>query len=229
MKRLSIVRLGVLVLASSLPDVSGVLVSHPAIEWLEQDLTPPADVPSAIKTGFCADVVVDGGTVIIGARREIRSDPGRAYVYIRENQEWRLQGEFLPEPNFFTPFGFEDDTALVSAFPTGFNGGFVYHFNRSAGAGNRTGTLNSIEQQDFLDIASTSHSGIFLRSSKTLLHHRSAFIPVESRKRSFVQSPNFELKSYETSSIIYPGLCLRCALLVARSLSSASHRCARRH
>lgn len=192
MKRLSIVRLGVLVLASSLPDVSGVLVIHPASEWLEQDLTPPADVPSAIKTGFCADVAVDGGTVIIGARREIRSDPGRAYVYIREYQKWRLQGEFLPEPNVFTPLGLEDDTALVSAFPTGFNGGFFYHFNRSAGAWNRVGTLNGIEQPDFFDIASTSPAAFFrvrLKHSSATEAHLSRLNPGSAR--------SFDLQPFE--------------------------------
>ena len=61
----------------------------------------------------------------------------------------------LPEANIFTPFGsvvaFQGDTALVSAFPTRFNGGFVYLFKRSAGAWTRIGTLNSTQQQLNMD------------------------------------------------------------------------------
>lgn len=98
-----------------------------ASEWLELSLSAPAEAPSSVKNGFGADVAVDGETILVGARGEIRSDPGRAYVYIRENQQWRLQAELLPEDNIFTPFGsvvaFQGDTALVSAFPTRFNGG----------------------------------------------------------------------------------------------------------
>ncbi len=121
-------------------------------EWLELPLTPPVDAPASVKNGFGADVAIDGETVVIGARGEIRSDPGRAYVYFRENQQWRLQAELLPEPNIFTPFGsvvaFQGDTALVSAFPTRFDGGFVYLFKRSAGAWKRIGTLTSDGQAD---------------------------------------------------------------------------------
>lgn len=121
-------------------------------EWLERVLTPPVDAPASVKNGFGADVAVDKETVVIGARGEIRSDPGRAYAYIRENQQWRLQAELRPEQNIFTPFGsvvaFEGDTALVSAFPTRFDGGFVYLFKRSAGAWSRIGTLTSNGQAD---------------------------------------------------------------------------------
>ena len=139
----------VLICGSSM---KALLFERQGSEWLELVLTPPADAPSSVKNGFGADVAVDGDTAVIGARGEIRSDPGRAYAYIREDQQWRLQAELQPEPNIFTPFGsvvaFEGDTALVSAFPTRFDGGFVYLFKRSAGAWNRIGTLNSNGQAD---------------------------------------------------------------------------------
>ena len=122
-------------------------------EWRELSLLPPADVPSSVTNGFGADVAVDGETILVGARGEIRSDPGRAYVFIRENQQWRLQAELLPEPYIYTPFGsvvaLHGDTALVSAFPTRFSDGFVYHFKRSAGAWHRTGALTSPQQADY--------------------------------------------------------------------------------
>lgn len=122
-------------------------------EWIELSLSPPADTPASVKNGFGADVAIDGETILVGARGEIRSDPGRAYVFIREEQQWRLQAELLPDANIFTPFGsvvaLHGDTALVSAYPTRFDGGFVYVFKRSAGAWYRTGELNSIQQNDF--------------------------------------------------------------------------------
>lgn len=122
-------------------------------EWREFSLSAPANVPSSVKNGFGADVAVDRETILIGARGEIRSDAGRAYVFVRESEQWRLQAELLPEPYIYTPFGgvvaLDGDTALVSAYATRFNGGFVYVFKRSGGAWTRTGTLNSPQQQDF--------------------------------------------------------------------------------
>jgi hypothetical protein len=120
--------------------------------WMESSLRPPEDAPSAVKNGFGADVAVDAGTVVVGARGDIRSDPGRAYVFVRGMDGWRLQSELLPEPFMYTPFGsvvaIEGDTILVSAFMDRFNIGVVFVYERSADTWARTGTLLG-QNQDF--------------------------------------------------------------------------------
>jgi len=120
--------------------------------WVESSLRPPEDVPSAVKNGFGTDVAVDNGTIVAGARGDIRTDPGRAFVYVRRVDGWQLQGELLPEPFIFIPFGsevaIEGDTVLVSAFMNRFNSGMVFVYERSADSWSRTGTLQG-QSQDF--------------------------------------------------------------------------------
>lgn len=120
--------------------------------WVESSLHPPDDAPSAVKNGFGADVAVDDGTIVVGARGDIRSDPGRAYVYVRGIDTWQLQSELLPEPFMFIPFGsvvaVAGDTVLVSAFMDRFNSGVVFVYQRSGDTWTRTGTLQG-QTQDF--------------------------------------------------------------------------------
>jgi hypothetical protein len=120
--------------------------------WVESSLRPPDDAPSAVKNGFGADVATDNGTIVVGASGDIRSDPGRAYVFVRGMNGWQLQGELLPEPFMYTPFGsavaIDGDTVLVSAFMNRFNSGTVFVYERSADSWTRTGTLQG-HNQDF--------------------------------------------------------------------------------
>ncbi|MGZ8939158.1 MAG: hypothetical protein ACXW32_08095, partial [Limisphaerales bacterium] len=51
--------------------------------WVETSLRPPQDIPSAVRNGFGAAVAVDHRTIVVGAVGDIRSDPGRAYVFVR--------------------------------------------------------------------------------------------------------------------------------------------------
>ena len=120
--------------------------------WVESSLFPPADAPSAVKNGFGADVAIDNGTIVVGARGEIRSDPGRAYVYGRGTGGWELRAELLPEPFIFIPFGtvvaIEGNTILVSASMNRFSSGMVFVYECLAGTWTRTGTLQG-QTQDF--------------------------------------------------------------------------------
>jgi hypothetical protein len=131
--------------------------------WLERVLLPPADAPNEVKNGFGADVAVDGDSILVGAQGQIRGDPGRGYVFIRDAQEWRLQAELVPEQGIFTPFGsvvaLEGDTAMITAGPTRFNGGFVYWYRRSGDAWTRKGSLSGVETHNDLFGHSLSISG----------------------------------------------------------------------
>lgn len=132
-------------------------------DWKEQVLLPPSDAPSDVKNGFGADVAIDRDSILIGARGQIRGDPGRAYVFARDVQQWRLEAELLPEQSIFTPFGgvvaLDGDTAMVTAGPTRFNGGFVYWYRRSHDGWTRKGSLSGLDTHDDLFGHSLSISG----------------------------------------------------------------------
>jgi hypothetical protein len=132
-------------------------------DWHEQALLPPSDAPTEVKNGFGADVALDRDSIIIGAKGQIRGDPGRAYVFVRTAQDWSLQAELLPEQGIFTTFGgvvaLDGDTAMITAGPTRFNSGFVYWYRRSGGAWSRKGSLSGFEGHDDLFGHSLSISG----------------------------------------------------------------------
>lgn len=132
-------------------------------DWQEQVLLPPSDAPSDVKNGFGADVSLDRDSILIGASGQIRGDPGRAYVFSRDVQQWHLEAELLPEQNIFTPFGsavaLDGDTAMVTAGPTRFNGGFVFWYRRSRDGWTRKGSLSGVDTHDDLFGRSLSISG----------------------------------------------------------------------
>ena len=121
--------------------------------WIETDILPPNDIPAVLKNGFGASAVVDRATIIIAAVGEVRSDPGRAYVYVNYGGVWVLQAELRPEDYTYVRFGLtlamDGDTALISSYPDHSNNCIVYLFQRSAGAWARIAAFSPFGPQEF--------------------------------------------------------------------------------
>jgi hypothetical protein len=121
--------------------------------WGETAILPPDDIPTVVKNGFGAAAVINHGTIIITAVGDVRSDPGRAFVYVRAEPDWRLQAELRPEDYIYLRFGLtlalDHDTALISTYPDRSNNCIVYLFQRSAEAWVRIGNLSHTEPQEF--------------------------------------------------------------------------------
>jgi len=121
--------------------------------WIEKTVLPPEYIPTVVKNGFGAAAVVNDGTIIIAAVGEIRSDPGRAYVYVNDGEVWVLQAELRPEDYTYVRFGLalaiDGETALISSYPDHSNNCIVYLFQRSAGAWARIAALSPMGPQEF--------------------------------------------------------------------------------
>jgi hypothetical protein len=118
--------------------------------WEESIITAPTN---SFGGAFGVDVSLDGDTLLVGSPGDSRGHPGGAFVYVRGAQGWQLQAELPGEQFIFTPVGrsvaLEGDLALVTAYPDRFNSGFVYVYERSAGAWTRLGYLTGDGGGDF--------------------------------------------------------------------------------
>lgn len=121
--------------------------------WIERPILPPDDIPTMLKNGFGAAAAVNHETIIITAAGDVRSDPGRAYVYVRDGETWRLQADLRPEYYIYASFGtavaLDGDTALISVYSSLYHDGWVYLFQRSAGAWSRLGEFSGADHQEW--------------------------------------------------------------------------------